>query len=282
MRDADGRLLRSWKDGSGKIVAFLEDEAYLVHALLELADTEEGARADAWAARAREAVDGIRRRFRRPGAPGFTFSGEGNEVLLASGRDLFDKAIPSASGAAAWAFARVAGRTGDAALAREAREAVEEVSWLMARSPHGTESWFLALEEVLGIEGKAVAAVAAAAEQPPIRVEGAIEGSSLRLRLSVTPGWHLQGPDGLRIEAWAGSDFTFEAASFPAPSRIEDATGDDLSGWQGTFEAILPYAVSPAAAKGKRDVSVVVRFRACGEGTCQPERALSLEVPVEV
>ncbi|HQR68148.1 MAG TPA: hypothetical protein PLB02_12210, partial [Thermoanaerobaculia bacterium] len=66
--------------------------------------------------------------------------------------DLFDKATPSASGSAALALARLARKTGDGALAREAREAVEEVSWLMVRSPHGTESWFLALEELLAFE----------------------------------------------------------------------------------------------------------------------------------
>ena len=71
-----------------------------------------------------------------------------------NGRDFFDKATPSASGAAAWALARLALKTGDRALAREAREAVEEVSWLMTRSPHGTESWFFALETLLEFEDK--------------------------------------------------------------------------------------------------------------------------------
>jgi hypothetical protein len=33
------------------------------------------------------------------------------------------------------------------------------------------------------------------------------EKGVIRLRISVAPGWHLQGPDGLRIEAWIGSDF---------------------------------------------------------------------------
>ena len=36
MRDADGRLLRTWKDGEARLNAYLEDHAFLVEALLTL------------------------------------------------------------------------------------------------------------------------------------------------------------------------------------------------------------------------------------------------------
>ena len=36
MRDRDGRLLRTWKDGRAHIDAYLEDHAYLLEALLTL------------------------------------------------------------------------------------------------------------------------------------------------------------------------------------------------------------------------------------------------------
>ena len=75
--------------------------------------------------------------------------GAGDKAFAALCRDLFDKATPSASGSAALALARLARKRDDTALATEAAEAVAEVSWLMTRSPHGTESWFLALEELL-------------------------------------------------------------------------------------------------------------------------------------
>jgi uncharacterized protein YyaL (SSP411 family) len=325
-RDASGRLQRSFKDGAAKIPAFLEDEAYLAHALLDLAEADDEGGPGVWWDEAVTAADSMRERFRRKGGPGFTFSGDGNETLLVNGRDLFDKATPSGSGAAAWALARLALKTGDRQLAREAREAVDEVSWLMARSPHGTESWFFAYETLLEFEDKygllplsdagealrpaigpgdsgfSLKVNKAAAGTAPKRVEvtspagelsvsfpskhRAKRGTASRLALTfhVAEGWHLQGPDGLRIEAsgGSGSELTFEEILLPAPSRIEDRGGEAVPGWHGTFEANLSFLFSRFATRGTRDVSVNVRYRACGEGACRPEAALLLSIPVEV
>jgi uncharacterized protein YyaL (SSP411 family) len=325
-RDSTGRLQRTWKDGAAKIPAFLEDEAFFAHALLDLAEADDEGGPGVWRNEAVAAAASMRARFGRKVGPGFTFSGDGNETLLVNGRDLFDKATPSASGAAAWALARLALETGDRDLAREARAAAEEVSWLMARSPHGTESWFFALAALLefddrfgllpladiggvqrppvgpGDSGFSLKVNRAEAKAAPERVEmsspagelsvsfpskhRAQRGSTSRiaLRLKIKDGWHLQGPDGLSIEVSGGSppEFTFEEISLPAPSRIEDTSGEALSGWHGTFEANLSFFLSPSATRGTRDVNVKVRYRACGEGACRPEAALSLSVPVEI
>ncbi len=312
----DGVLARTWKDGEAKIPAFLEDEAFLALALLDLADAEGPGAAGIWHEEAKATVESLRARFRRKDGPGFTFSGEGNEALLSNGRDLFDKAVPSASGAAARALARLALATGDRALAREAKDAVDEVGWLMARSPHGTESWFFALEslfefedrygllpltDTIGISRPAVglgAGVVASkvngdrngAEASPVRVEGvAVEPRVVRggrgalvLRISVADGWHLQAPDGLRVEAWGGSEFTFEEIPLPEPLTLTSSARDDETGWYGTFQAELSFSVSRSAAKGKRDVAVRVAHRACGDGACRPEAVLTLSIPVEI
>jgi uncharacterized protein len=309
-----GVLARTWKDGEAKIPAFLEDEAFLALALLDLADAEGPGAAGIWHEEAKAAVESLRARFRRRDGPGFRFSGEGNETLLSNGRDLFDKAVPSGSGAAARALARLALATGDRALAREAKDAVDEVGWLMSRSPHGTESWFFALEALFEFEdrygplpladaGEAQRAAVGPgaggssskvngveAQASPVRVEGvAVEPRVLRggkgvllLRISVSPGWHVQGPDGLRVEAWAGSEFTFEEAPLPEPLRLTSSAHDDETGWYGTFEASLSFSVSAQASRGKKDVAVRVTHRACGEGACRPEAVLSLSIPVEI
>ncbi len=313
----DGVLARTWKDGEAKIPAFLEDEAFLALALLDLADAEGPGAAGIWHEEARAAVESLRARFRRKDGPGFRFSGEGNETLLSNGRDLFDKAVPSASGGAARALARLALATGNRGLAREAKDAVDEVGWLMARSPHGTESWFFALEALFEFEdrygllpladtlsdsgptaglgagdfsSKVNGGENASAPTSPVRVEGvAVEPKVVRggegaliLRISVAPGWHLQGPDGLRIEAWGGSEFTFDEVPLPEPLRLTSSAHDEETGWYGTFEVALSFSVAPRAAKGKRDVSVRVAYRACGEGACRPDAVASLSIPVEI
>ena len=110
------------------------------------------------------------------------------------------------------------------------------------------------------------------------------EKGALRVRISVAPGWHIQGPDGLRVEASAGSGaiVTFEEIRLPAPSRVDDPMGDDDTGWTGTFEANLSFSLSRKAKKGKMDVTLRVTYRACGEGACRPDATLSLTVPVEI
>jgi len=286
-RDGAGQLQRTFKDGVAKIPAFLEDEAFFVHALLDLAEADDESGPGVWQDEAVAAAASMRARFKRKDGPGFTFSGEGNEELLVNARDLFDKATPSSSGAAAWALARLALKTGDPDLAGEAREAVDEVSWLMARSPHGMESWYFAYETLLEFEDRYGLLPLA---EPPLLVEGvAVEPRVVRggkgvihLRLTISEGWHLQGPDGLLIEPTGGSEFTFEEILLPAPVRIEDTSGEVVSGWHGTFEANIFFSVSRKASKGKRDVTIRTRYRACGEGACRPEAVLDLSIPVEV
>ncbi len=318
-RDGPGRLLRSWKDGGGKIPAFLEDEAYLANALLDLAEAEEGSASAAWLAEAEKAVASLRRRFRRVDGPGFALSGEGHEKLLTRSRDLFDKATPSASGWAARALARLARKSGDAALAREAAEAVAEVSWLMARAPHGTESWFLVLEELLAFDGEhpeaGIGALLAAGGAPEPREgesgdslkvkddegvaevrsrEGALAvsfptslsaapGAKLEIPLAfrVTDGWHLQGEDGIRVEPWGGSGFTFEEKT-PQPNHTVRAEGTAIPAFSGSFEESLSLSVSEEAPAGPRPFMVLVTYRACGEGACRPEATLSFTVPFEI
>jgi hypothetical protein len=108
--------------------------------------------------------------------------------------------------------------------------------------------------------------------------------SRLSLTFHVAEGWHLQGPDGLRIETsgGSGSEFTFEEISFPAPALLPDPASPGEAGWHGTFEANLSFSFSPGLAPGRHDVRVIVRYRACGEGACRPEAVLRLSVPVEI
>jgi hypothetical protein len=105
--------------------------------------------------------------------------------------------------------------------------------------------------------------------------------SRIPLTLRVGDGWYLPGPDGLRVEAWGGSDFAFEATD-PHPNSTVTGEEPAVPAFSGTFEADLSFSVSRRAASGQRTISVVVTYRACGDGACRPEAALALSIPVEV
>jgi hypothetical protein len=110
------------------------------------------------------------------------------------------------------------------------------------------------------------------------------KATHVTLAIHVAEGWHLQGPDGLRIDASGGSEseITFEEIFIPAPALLPDPASPGESGWAGSFEANLSFSSSESVSKGKHDVTVRVRYRACGEGTCRPEAVLEFSIPVDV
>ena len=110
MRDADGRLLRTWKDGDAKLGAYLEDYAYLTEALLTLYEASFEVRFfDA----ARETADRMIERFADPERGGFFTTASDHEHLVARRKDIDDHPIPSGSSSAAFGLLRLAALTGE-------------------------------------------------------------------------------------------------------------------------------------------------------------------------
>ena len=150
MRDGAGRLLRTWKDGEAKIPAFLEDEALS----RPRAPRPRGGGG-------RRPAAGVLARTRRPRrrlcAPLPAGGRAGLHLLRRGARDASRRtgAISSTRRSrrprASAALRARAPRAEDRRRRSRARgaEAVDEVSWLMTRSPHGTESWYFALDELL-------------------------------------------------------------------------------------------------------------------------------------
>ena len=312
MRDGEGRLLRTWKGGEARILAFLEDEAYLALALLDLADAEpDKAEARRWATEARRVVNGLRRRFTRPGVPGFTFTGEGHEPLLVRTRDLFDKAIPSGPGAAARALARLARREGDAVLAAEALDggrggvgadgARARTARSRGTSP-GRSSGRAAScgrpcvpevrTERTNDDDDEEAETGSAAEPAggPVRVSASIStdrvapGEMIEVRIAVelAAGWSLTGERPLAVDAWGGPDLRCTAVELPPRQTVGHEDGTTEPGYAGHVDVTLVFDVRPEATEGEHPIAISLRYRACGEGACLPERALALTVPVLV
>ena len=91
MRDADGRLLRTYNHGEAKLNAYLEDHAYLVEALLVLYEATFEVR---WFDAARETADAMIERFADPERGGFFTTSDDHEQLIARRKDIDDHPIP--------------------------------------------------------------------------------------------------------------------------------------------------------------------------------------------
>ena len=76
MRDADGRLLRTYNRGQARLGAYLEDHAFLLEALLTLYETTFDPR---WFAAAQELAETILARFSDPERGGFYATADDHE-----------------------------------------------------------------------------------------------------------------------------------------------------------------------------------------------------------
>jgi uncharacterized protein YyaL (SSP411 family) len=110
LRDADGRLLRTYNRGRAKLAGYLEDHAFLLEALLTLYEATFDAR---WFREARALADTMLEHFADRERGGFFSTADDHEALVARRKDLEDSPIPSGSSAAAFGLLRLARLTGE-------------------------------------------------------------------------------------------------------------------------------------------------------------------------
>jgi uncharacterized protein len=110
MRDAGGRLLRTYNRGQARLRAYLEDHAFLLEALLTLYETTFDPR---WFVAARELADTIIEHFSDREHGGFFATADDHETLIARRKELDDAPIPAGASAAAFGLLRLTALTGE-------------------------------------------------------------------------------------------------------------------------------------------------------------------------
>ncbi len=132
MRSEDARLLRTWKDGEGKLDAYLEDHAYLLEALLTLYEATFEQR---WYLAARATADAMIARFADAEHGGFFSTAHDAEALIARRKDIDDHPIPSGNSAAAFGLLRLAAITGERGYAEQAEGVFRLFARVAGRHP---------------------------------------------------------------------------------------------------------------------------------------------------
>jgi uncharacterized protein YyaL (SSP411 family) len=132
LRDAEGRLLRSFNHGAARLPAYLEDHAFLLEALLTLYEATFDERWFAWA---RELADAILGRFADSDRGGFFVTADDGETLIARRKDLEDQPIPSGSSSAALGLLRFAALTGESRYEDAALGAIRLAAEIAPRFP---------------------------------------------------------------------------------------------------------------------------------------------------
>ena len=178
MRDADGRLLRTYNAGEAKLNGYLEDHAFMLEALLALYEATFEPR---WFRAARDLADDTIERFGDPERGGFYQTSSDHEQLVARRKEVDDAPIPSGQSSAAFGLLRLAALTGEARYEAAGRGVLQLFGDLLRRSPlafghllQALDFHLAAVREValVGADTTALARVVRGAFRPDVVVAG--------------------------------------------------------------------------------------------------------------
>jgi uncharacterized protein len=162
LRDGDGHLLRTYKDGDARLNAYLEDHAFLLEALLTLYESSFEPR---WYEEAVGIAEATIARFGDAERGGFFSTSADHEELIVRRKELGDHPIPSGNSAAAVGLLRLAALSGERRYAEEATGVLRLFARTATRHPQGFAHLLRALD--LWLEPtREVALVTPAGEDP--------------------------------------------------------------------------------------------------------------------
>ena len=142
MRDEDGRLLHSFKDGRARFNAYLDDYVCLIDGLLDLYQATFD---ESLITSAVELADRVFDQF-GDDAGGFYYTSSDHEELITRTKDGQDNAVPSGNGMAAYALLRLARLTSDSRIEKHAEKTLDAISGQMQRLALASGQALLALD----------------------------------------------------------------------------------------------------------------------------------------
>jgi uncharacterized protein YyaL (SSP411 family) len=146
MRQPDGRLHRSWRQGLARLDGFLEDYTNVAEGLLALYETTFDAR---YYVAARELMERVLAHFADPHG-GFFDTSDEHEALVTRPKDLQDNATPAGNSMAATVMLKLAALGGEARFSEAAEAALRSVQPALAQYPTAFAQWLTALTFALG------------------------------------------------------------------------------------------------------------------------------------
>jgi uncharacterized protein YyaL (SSP411 family) len=183
MRDDEGALLRTYKDGRAHLKAYLEDHAFLLEALLTF---YEASFETVWFERARELADTLLARFADGERGGFFSTADDHEALIARRKEIGDHPIPSGNSAAAFGLLRLGALTGERGYERAAEGVFRLFSDSAGKHPEAFAHLLRAIDfqlsptkevALVGADLNELATVVRSEFRPHLALAGGPEGS---------------------------------------------------------------------------------------------------------
>ncbi|WZO97826.1 thioredoxin domain-containing protein [Isosphaeraceae bacterium EP7] len=146
MRQPDGRLLHSYKDGQARFNGYLDDYANLIDGLTHLYEATGEPR---WIAAAVDLSGQMIAEFHDDEAGGFFYTGKNHEALITRQKDAYDNATPSGNAMAATGLLRLAALTGRADLEALGRSTLQSIHTILEKVPMAAGQSMVALDFLL-------------------------------------------------------------------------------------------------------------------------------------
>jgi uncharacterized protein YyaL (SSP411 family) len=184
LRDDDGHLLRTYKDGEGRLNGYLEDHAFLLEALLTLYEASFEQR---WFDEARALAETTIARFGDAERGGFFSTSVDHEELIARRKEIGDHPIPSGNSAAALGLLRLEALSGERRYGEQAEGVMRLFAKSAARRPDAFAHLLRALDfqlsptkevALIGKDLAELAAVVRSSYHPHLVLAGGPEGST--------------------------------------------------------------------------------------------------------
>jgi uncharacterized protein YyaL (SSP411 family) len=147
MRDADGRLYHTWRHGTHKLSAYLDDYASLANALVSL---YEASFVERYIDAAAALCDVLLAKFADLDGAGFFYTADDHERLIARNKEFTDSSTPSGNSLAATALLRLGKLTGKNNYLDAAYATITAAAPLMERMPLAAGQLLLAFDVQLG------------------------------------------------------------------------------------------------------------------------------------
>ncbi|MCS7032851.1 MAG: DUF255 domain-containing protein [Phycisphaerae bacterium] len=272
----DGTILRCSRDGAGRIRGFLDDYAFLAHALLALhAATGD----EHWRQTARQIAIETMRRFHDDQDGGFFFSDASADDLIIRQKVAGDSPLPAGAAVAA----RVSLELGDVQTARRTVEAFTDQVMQHA----GSMSAMIGLiVDLLRLEPAIHVAPAAEASRPvptspqePVLARAVQTAPDLiEVSLRIEPGWHIQAnpaSSGLTATALFLPVGVEGIIEYPEPLRYRAPFADrEISVYSGEARITVKLG-APVWLVG---TELPLTYQACSDQACLAPRNLRVRV----
>ena len=229
LRDGDGRLQRSFRDGIVGHVAFQEDYAFLARGLLSLYRATQD---PSYLRQSEQLVATMDRLFWDDRDGGY-FMTDRSERLIALSKHPYDGAIASGNSEAANVLVGLAAITGRQGYRTRAQETLRAFAGAMSRNAGGFARMVLAVHHDLNGYG----AAAAAPKAPTSRLADILAGLA---PAGTGGGPALDSGEYVSAEAFVSVDSLLPGGSFEVGARLVVASGWHINANPASYEFLIP------------------------------------------